>query len=44
MVKFDDKVGLEPIHFSDMTSAIFALSPDAIVLSRVLDSKIIYFN
>ena len=31
-------------YFSEMTSAIFALSPDGIVLSRVSDNKIIYFN
>ncbi len=47
MVKSNDMVDSienEPTYFSEMTSAIFALSPDAIILSRVSDNKIIYFN
>ena len=39
-----DGIEREPTYFSEMTSAIFALSPDGIVLSRVSDNKIIYFN
>ena len=39
-----DGIEREPTYFSEMTSAIFALSPDAIVLSRVSDNKIIFFN
>ncbi len=47
MVKPDkmiNNIEREPTHFSGMASAIFALSPHAIVISRVSDNKIIYFN
>ena len=47
MVKSDEMINRnerEPTYFSEMASAIFALSPHAIVISRVSDNKIIYFN
>ncbi len=47
MVKSDEMIDIiegEPTYFSEMASAIFALSPHAIVISRVSDNKIIYFN
>ena len=47
MVKSDEMINRnerEPTYFSEMASAIFALSPHAIIISRVSDNKIIYFN
>ena len=44
MVKSDEMIEEELRKSSDMLSAIFTLNPDAIVLTRVSDGKIIDCN